>query len=560
MGYIFQNIHWFLLLLGPLIFFHELGHFLVAKACGVKVLRFSLGFGPKLLGFRRGDTEYLICALPLGGYVKMLGDVPGQDVPPEEASRAFNNRPVWQRSLIIFAGPFANLLLAFVAYYVMSVGQQTFDDARLGIITRDEPAWNAGLRPGDRVENIDGEPIDDWDEFAKIVGSKPGLPLRMVYQRDGKESAVEVTPIARPGQNEFQEVVKVGRIGVSPHFIEPILAIVDHDSPASKAGLRSGDVVKEVNGRSVAAWHEVRGLVTATPAGTPVRLTVKRADETKTFEVVPSEAPPEIDLALSSGADPAGAYIGLVAKEALVHEVTPSTPAADLGLIPGDRPVRLRIDRGDQGVIDRPIGSFSIDFRAALETNDARSAFTLTWQRGRTVLEKPFSLVVKEELDELKNKRKTVQFGALNDATTIGRYTFERTIGLGEAVVRASARLRDVSVLLTLGVVKLFQARIPLDSMGGPIMLFVLAEKSAGLGFGTFVDLLALVSVNLAILNLLPIPVLDGGHLMFCLVEAVRRRPPSVRFREVASMVGLALLLLLMVVIFKNDLLRYVFG
>ena len=144
--YILQNLHWFVILIGALVFFHELGHFLVAKACRVRVLRFSLGFGPKLLSFERSGTIYQISLLPLGGYVKMLGEAPGAEVPSDERQWAFAERPLWQRTAIVLAGPVFNFMLAYVVYVTMFVGVHTFGATKLGVVSVGDPAWEAGLR------------------------------------------------------------------------------------------------------------------------------------------------------------------------------------------------------------------------------------------------------------------------------------------------------------------------------------------------------------------------------------------------------------------------------
>ncbi len=555
--YILQNLHWFVLLLGALVFFHELGHFLVAKAFGIKVLKFSLGFGPKLFGVRRGETEYLVSALPLGGYVKMLGDAPGADIPAEDASRAFSAKPVWQRALVLAAGPGFNLLLAFVVYAVMFTGVQTFGDTKVGIVSYGEPAWKAGLRPGDKIVAIDGAPVDDWDALREKIGGRPGERIRITYERHGQRNVAVLEPAAKNEENVYQEVETRGRIGVSVRYVEPLIGVVDSNSPAARVGLRTGDRLLEVGGQQVSAWHEVRAALAAIGEGQSVPLVAERGGQRLQTQLSPGPAPPGISINENfSSADTPWGYTGLVSLDVVVERVDEKTPAAQAGLHPGDRLLSLAIEGRTQ---PRPIGVWSVDLDA-FSGLDARSHFVLAFQRGDKVESVPIRLVQREQKDELNNVRTEYVFGAFNNPDALGTYTYDRRVGLIEAVAESAKQVESDVTLIKDGIVKMMQGRVSFDNMGGPIMLFVIAEKSAKRGAATFFRVMAMISVNLAVLNFLPIPVLDGGHLLFCGIEAVRRRPPSVRVRELANVVGLAILLLLMVLVFKNDFFRYVLG
>lgn len=556
--YVLQNLHWFVIFISALVFFHELGHFLVAKACGVKVLKFSIGFGPRLFGFRRGETEYAVGALPLGGFVKMLGEVPGseQEIPPEDAPRAFNNRPVWQRSAIVLAGPVFNFALALVVYFFMFTGVQSFGDTKLGIVNPGEPAWNAGLRPGDRVVAIDGEPVTQWNELRERIGARPGETVAVTFERGDERRTVHLSTAARDEANVFQETETRGKIGVSLQYLKPIIAVIDPDSPAARAGAQSGDVIEKVNGEPIEAWHEVRAALREVRPGEPIQLGLRRGERSIDASFV-AEPPVEgLDPELFSSADTLHGYTGLVNKESVVVSVEPDTPAAEIGLAPGDRLLRLGVRR-DGELIEKPIGVWAVDLVNGV---DAREQFVLTYQRGREVRSAELQLAQREERDEFQNVQTRHVFGAKNDPEMLGTYVVERNVGPMEAAGEATLQVGEDMTLIAKGLGKLVQGDIPLDSMGGPIMLFVIAEKSAKRGFADFLRMMAVISVNLGLVNLLPIPVLDGGHLMFLGLEAVRRRPPSLRVREVANFVGLAILLLLMVLVFKNDLFRFVLG
>ena len=578
MLYVLENIHWFALLIGALVFVHELGHFLVAKACGVKVTKFSLGFGPKLLAFTRGETEYRIGALPLGGYVKMLGEVPGAEIPPEDEARAFFSKPVWQRTAVAAAGPLFNFVLATVVYFAMFVGPQTFGDTKLGVVSRGDPAWNAGLRPGDRIVEVNGVAVQRWDDLRTEIGSRPGQRAYIAYERDGTMHRVEVTPASQQESNVFQEKEKRGRIGVSLQYIKTLVAVVDPQSPAALAGMKTGDRIIKVGETPVEAWHELRSALQEVPADLPIALTLQRpvestaesGAENKEDQKSPNEehsilltpnkdVRPQLDASLFSSADTPWGYTGIVSQDSVVAKVEADTPAAKAGLLSGDRLLHLKLVKPDGTTEKRPIGVWGIDL-AAMSGVDARSKFTLTVQRGAEIIAQDFMLEAREERDELKNTYTRYVFGATNTPGSMGTYTLKRQVGLAEAFQQALTQVGRDATLIAKGIGMLIRGRLPLDSMGGPIMLFVIAEKSAKRGWEHFLRMMAVISVNLGLLNLLPVPVLDGGHLMFFALEAIRRKPPSIRAREIANMVGLALLLMLMVLVFKNDILKYVLG
>jgi regulator of sigma E protease len=309
----------------------------------------------------------------------------------------------------------------------------------------------------------------------------------------------------------------------------------------------------------VKAWHEVRALVEATPAVEKVRVTVQRGETTLTVAVQPGPAPADLSDDLFSSADTATGYTGLVNKDVVIAKVDDNTPAASAGLAPGDRLVRLRSEASDGRAVVRPIGVWETDL-AAFQGADARNRFAITYQRGHEVKTGQIQLQEKKEADEFKNQRTRWVFGAENSQDALDSYTYQRHVGVGEALVEGTKQVGQDVHLIVAGLVRLFVGKIPIDSVGGPIMLFVIAEKSAKRGAEFFLRMMAVISVNLGLLNLLPIPVLDGGHLIFFGFEAIRRQPPSLRAREIANAIGLAFIFLLMVLVFRNDIVKYVLG
>jgi regulator of sigma E protease len=346
-----------IILLGVIIFVHELGHFIFAKLTGVKVLKFSLGFGPKLVGKKYGETEYLISAVPLGGYVKMLGEMPGDELKEEEKQFAFNNQAVWKRFIIVFCGPLFNLLFAAAIFFFTFVNGIPVLIPEIGSVMQGTPAEKAGLVKGDRIVGINGTAIRQWDEMTEVIHKNPGKPLGLTIRRNGTTFHVSITPEKTRVKDIFGEEEEVGLIGIKP------------------------------SGSSV----------------------IRRED----------------------------------------------------------------------------VGSAFTD------------SFTRTW---------------------------------------------------------------EISKLTIVSIIKLIERVIPMQTMGGPILIVQMAGEQASRGFLNFFIFMAIININLGMINLLPIPILDGGHLLFMGIEAIRGKPLSERTVALGQRIGLAFIITLMAVVFYNDIMRLITG
>jgi len=432
--------------LGVLIFFHELGHFLVAKRAKVGVLKFSLGFGPKLLGVKKGETEYLLSALPLGGYVKMIGEDPGDDSPEAaDPERSFSRKSVGTRSLIILAGPMANLILPVVIFWgIFTFVGQSYLLPMVGSPEKGSPAAKAGVAAGDRIHAIDGQVIERWDQIELALRTSAGKPLLLTVQREGKTFEVSAKPEPRKDKDIFGQDIESWDVGVHPLRSTHILGL-QPGMPAQQAGLRLGDRIVAVDGSRVADWDALADIIRARP-GQPVRLSVER--EGQTFDV----------------------------------EVTP-------------RGTRQQGPNGEE-----EIGLIGI-LAPSPESHLRR----------------------------------------LNPVT---------------AAWAGVTKTANLSILVVTGFVKLVQAKISPKTIGGPILIAQMAGEVAQRGLIELLSFTALLSINLAILNLLPIPILDGGHLLFSLIEWLRGKPVSLKKREIAQQVGMVLLIGLMGFAFYNDIFR----
>lgn len=346
-----------IVVLGILIFVHELGHFLFAKYFGVGVEVFSLGFGPKIFARKVGDTEYRISAFPLGGYVKMVGESIDDELPEEELERSFQAKKPLQRMVIVAAGPFFNLIFAYLIFIVVCMIGIPMATSKIGEVLKDKPAARAGLKEGDRVTSIDGQPISRWSDLAQLVSDSNGKPLDITVARGDKTFSVRITPELHTAKNLLGETVTSPAIGV------------------------------------------------------------------------------------------------MVSKEFVTERVGPL-----------------------------------------------------------------------------------------------------------EAIVKGSEHTWNVTKLTVIAVGKIFTGSISADNIGGPIMIAKTAGDQAKTGFVYFLSFMALLSINLGLLNLLPVPILDGGHLVFYLWEMIVGKPVNLKTREIAQQVGLVLLVGLMVFAFYNDIARYLLG
>ena len=425
--------------LAALIFVHELGHFLVARKVGVVVEKFSLGFGPKIFGVTSGGTEYLISAIPLGGYVKMKGEDPGETLPDQEGS--FSTAPVQHRLAIAFAGPLFNILFAIFIYTIVYFNGVQVMGTLVGTVRDNSPAQISGIKTGDRIVEIDGKKIQFWDQLLNTVHSNPGKLMDFTIERETTVLNFPITPIPEETTNLFGEKEKVGLIGVAPLVRK--ITFVQENSPAKKAGLKEGDELIAVDDTAILGWQELKIAAIEKPG-----------------------------------------------KELIFHVKRDGTVMA----IPLTPELKDTKDPKSPGVVGIGMG-------------------------GEMILER-YNL-----------------FGSI-----------KRSI---EETIRLTYRI-------AISLKKMIVGSIPSDSIGGPIMIFQIYGEQAKQGFNELIRLTALLSINLGFLNLLPIPILDGGHIFFFLIEALKGKPVSEKNRERAQQVGLFMLIGLMIFAFYNDIMRII--
>jgi regulator of sigma E protease len=542
------------LLLGGLIFVHELGHFLVAKALRVKVLRFSIGFGPRLFGFQRGETEYRISALPLGGYVKMAGDDPAETLAPEDRGRGFLEQSPWRRLAIAVAGPGANLVFPALNYFALALAQNGEPTAGpfVGTVAPGSPAAVAGLRPGDRILSVaapgaPAQPVRYFTDLRELVSPHPEEPLVFRVLRGGTELApLTIVPAADEDRNPI-ETTRRGVIGVTPAYAP---ATVAPARPGSAGPLQPFDLVVAAGGRPVRHVGELAAALDAARCG-PLDLEVVREKPVElpgatlaTFDRVKLPGVPTCAEGKPAflPADPT--------VSTFVAGVAPGSPAAKAGLVRGDA---IATVNGKVVQSFRDVNALGREFKPGVPV-------ALGLADGREVELVPATEAYVDDLTKDRRERLLLGFQpdrrGLVEARALLVDEVPLARGVGEIAALAWRQLSEVVRLTVLGIARIVTGHISFKTVGGPIMLFSIATEAAEEGWGTFLFQMALISVNLALMNLLPIPVLDGGHIAQALLEGVTRRPLSVRAREIANVVGLILLFTLMLFVFKNDIVR----
>ena len=445
----------FALVIGILVFVHESGHFLVARWAGVKVLRFSIGFGRPLFSWRAGRdrTEWAIGAFPLGGYVKMLDEREGE-VAAAELHRSFNRQSVWRRIAIVAAGPGANFLLAVLVYWVLFWHGTEELKPVLGPPVAESPAAAAGIVNGEEVLKVGPVVVQTWQEMRwallKQAMEQGSVDLEVINsQREISIRRLDVTSASADGW-EGDALDKLGISFFRPQ-IPPVLGAISADSPAKAAGLRNGDRILSIDGQPLDNWLDFVTIVRAS-AGQKLLLGLERKGERLSIEITPME----------------------------------------------------RQDR------QRSFGQIG----ASVENPGA----------------------------------------ARNDLMTLVRYAPMA------AFVKAIDETGDKALFTLTSIYRMITGDISWRNISGPITIADYAGQSARLGANYYLQFMALVSISLAVLNLLPIPILDGGHLLYYLVEIVMRRPLTERNMEIGQQIGLALMLTLMAFAFYNDINRLISG
>ena len=541
-----------LFLLGFLIFIHESGHFLFAKLFGVGVEQFAFGFGPRLFGVRVGETDYRVNAIPLGGYVKMMGDDPFEDYSYTDDPKAYLGKPAWQRLFVVAAGPVFNLILPIFLFASIYMAGAPEVVAWVGALQHDSPLVEQGVQEGDVIVAVDGKPVQYWAEMESALAERHGkVGLTLTSGTERRDVSVELP--------DDPDLDAARRLGIDFVSARPVVHVVA-GGPAAMTGLLSGDVIVAVNGEPVKFWFEVSRKF---EVGQPLELSVEREGDdgtdpqTLSFTLAPGtttvrwtspQPAPEIlnvqgVLGLEGLATRhPGLRYGLLPRELEIRDVSPGFPGEEAGLARGD--VVLMIDGAT-------LGSW-LHFSRVVSTG-GEVPHTLLIMRGSDLHAQEVTPRVVSDVDLGGNKIQPARIGLTPNASFSTRDA-RRQLTLFPALERG---FRDTTVIVvTMGKIleRLVLGDIPMsESIGGPISIIKHAQDSARHSLVHYLRIMAIISISLGVMNLLPIPLLDGGNFLFFSIEAVRGRPVSLRFREISHQLGFLFLVSLMLFAIIND-------
>lgn len=440
-----------ILLLGPLIAIHEFGHYFVARKLGVKVLVYSIGFGPTILKWtsKKSGIQYQLSALPLGGYVKML-DEREENVAEEDLPYAFNRQPPWKRIAIVAAGPLINLIFAILLFWILFLPAQEQLNTRVGKVLADTPAAAAQMQVGDKITAIDGTPVTTWEKLNFALVDRVGETGKILVQA---ERAGEIKTFSLPIQNFLndQSQSPLDVLGFTPYRpqIPAIVSKLSEDGAAIRQGMQVGDQIIAIDGVKMNDWYDVVQVVQASP------------------------------------------------EKLLKVDVLRNNQVVQLQVMPQGK-------RDNMGNVSGVLG----------------------------VQSDPGKIVIPEDY------KQTIQYSP------------------SEALFMAVDKTGQLSSMILNSIVKMVRGLIGLDNLSGPITIAKVAGQSAEMGWQTFISFMALMSVSLGILNLLPIPMLDGGHLVYYFIELIRGKPVSEQIQLVGLKIGMVLLGSMMLLALFNDIMR----
>lgn len=440
-----------ILLLGPLIAIHEFGHYFVARKLGVKVLVYSIGFGPTVLKWtsKKSGIQYQLSALPLGGYVKMLDEREG-NVAEEDLPFAFNRQHPWKRIAIVAAGPLINLVFAIVLFWILFLPSQEQLNTRVGKVLPQTPAAEVNMQPGDRITAVDSTQVNTWEKlnFALVDRAGETGTIHIQANRDGQPQNFQL-PIQDFLKDQSQSPLEV--LGFTPYRpnIPAVVSKLSEDGAAIRQGMKEGDQILAIDGVVMKDWYDVVQVVQASPEKL-LKIDVLRQDQRVQLEIMP------------------------------------------------------QAKRDNMGNTTGMLG----------------------------VQSDPGKITIPEEY------KQTIQYSPT------------------EALMMAVDKTGQISSMILNSIVKMVRGLIGLDNLSGPITIAKVAGQSAEMGWQTFISFMALMSVSLGILNLLPIPMLDGGHLVYYFIELIRGKPVSEQIQLVGLKIGMVLLGSMMLLALFNDFMR----
>lgn len=522
-----QSVAIFLIFLGPLVFFHELGHFLFARLAGVKVETFSIGFGPKLFKFKKGDTTYAFSLIPLGGYVKMFGDDPlsKDELTEEEKKVAYTHKGKWARFWIVFGGPLANFILAFCIYLSLVTFGEKVPETRFGKLPVESIFYKAGIRTGDVLTKINDQRITSFDDLNLIDSDVEDIEVKRL-------SKLTEIPLKMKGMEFVKNFARYNNL-----FRAPLLV----DAKGQKYLLKHSKAKTTDDILSLEEYFnsDLKGFSVSL-------LTPKGESEAPRFDlseyVIEKENQRNIIVASGEKLEDKLRAMGLFPSDLSIKSISMDSAAAEAGLVMGNIISKIN---------GKEISSFDELRLIVSQVKEGESlALTVATKSGVKNID------LKPRMMEIKGQKRML-IGIESFTKMLPVKMVERSSdSVAGALGTAWDRTKEGTIKTIAGFKKLITGEVSLKQVGGPLAIGQVASDSFNIGLSMFFRLMALISINLGVINLFPIPVLDGGHIVFIILEAINRKPLSQKKMQYAQQVGMSLLFLLIFVAIFNDISR----
>ena len=527
----------FLIVISILIFVHEFGHFIFAKLFNVKVVKFSIGMGPAIFKIKGKETQYVIAPLPIGGFVSLLGHDPSLEVTEENKHRSLGSKAPWQRFLIMFAGPLFNLLLPFLLYFLYALFDTTHLAPIMGQVDKNNAAYASGIRNGDTILEIDGKKIRYWDEISEIISKYPEKTISIKYLQNGKVISTNITPVKEENKDKIKLDEYVGKIGITP-YKDSSIVFFENDSEYL---IKNFDVIVSVNDTPVKTMESLKSFK---DKGT-LKITLLRAKplNTNIFDLFTLE---RIEL---SNVD--SNFINkLINPEMAVWWVHPGSVAQKAGFKKGDYILSVDGKSYNNWVF--------LQNYLTKQKDEKEITFELLRNGEKLNISLKQRLIEADGITENSYYELGIVPYFSREASELYPYVKSETVFI-DAINSSVTETIKMTQLISLAVIQLVTGQLDFNHLGGPIMMYEASGLALEYGWVSLFKLMAVLSINLGLLNLLPIPMLDGGHILFILAEMIRRKPVNQRFKEITSFIGLMLLILVMILVFKNDIENFIF-
>ncbi len=555
----------FVILLGVLIFVHELGHFLVARWCGVRVEVFSLGFGKKIFQYKKGDTNYCVSLIPLGGYVKMFGEQPSsgdmigegdqqRPMTAEEKKQSFTHKNVWQRIAVVLAGPIMNFIFAIFVFSVVAMMGENAKGPEIGDITVNSAAEKQGFQSGDILLKANDVEIKSWDQFQTQMNLKlkstSDDPFKVLVQRKNTELPVELqtTVTGMANLNPVSSERIVGTIEGINQLSRSAYVGVPVDSPMTLLGMKTGDRISAINDIQVSHFRDLDPILKKASVNEPLNLEIERTldQEKHKTEKISLQWKPQNKIAEFNletlKLESTDLYLGRIIKK---------TPADLAGFKQWDKIVSINNNKVTEWE----------DILKTIKSYSGSDPLKMEVIRGveRKTLEVVPQVTTQMLPTGVEDKRYTIGIVPLIMYSEPD-IVLVKAKNIFAGIERAFTRSVDMSVMTLAVFKKLITGEISRKNVGGVISIAQAAHDSFVSGITSFLLMMGFISINLFVLNLLPVPVLDGGHLVFYTIEVLKGSPLSLKKMEVAQQVGMVLLMSLMVFALFNDVTRVFFS